>query len=408
MLIPYICSFTSYNPSFLKWVWTQTTSSLKKLELQWDYTVETNAYSELLVSIPQSRVDKLTFALKPALEFRILSSRGVFNNLTFLYLQNHATWKYPLQTILDQLHAPSLEILKVENLTDWRIQWRESFDDTMPNLAGLSLHIRGGDEDVVMFDSEEDYETEENMPPSNVKWDTVLTLYRRSIFFEMILLQYSSNPFLDPAPSYASAHQLDPVLLVQWLVKSSQFLRAKQGIDYFCVWFGDIPLSDLTTILRSIKSMDFRPSKMELGLHLPLDTTPSIADLLPDNIVELELTSPSDGFLDPSVVPECIRRLPNLERLLIWINAVAPRFRSLSRCTAAKCSFQSLELEGRTLKAARGSDPFWSVSRRPKRDIDKDDLGDVDDLEMEIKEWFRLSTSLKYLEIIFKKVEQFY
>jgi hypothetical protein len=44
----------------------------------------------------------------------------------------------------------------------------------------------------------------------------------------------------------------------------------------------------------------------------------------------------------------------------------------------------------------------------PERDIDKDDLGDVDDFEMDIKEWFRLSTSLKSLEIWFKKAGQFY
>src|SRR5277367_6733887 len=139
----------------------------------------------------------------------------------------------------------------------------------MPNLAGLRLHIDDEDEDVVMFDSEEDQGSEEKMPPSNVKWDTVLILYRRSIFFEMIMYHDSSNPFLDHAPSYASVHQLDPVLHVQWLVKSIQFFAAKAGMVHFFVIVSSIPLSDLSTILRSIKSMDFRGSWMRLSLSLP-------------------------------------------------------------------------------------------------------------------------------------------
>jgi hypothetical protein len=73
---------------------------------------------------------------------------------------------------------------------------------------------------------------------------------------------------------------------------------------------------------------------------------------------------------------------------------------------------------GITLKAARGSDPVWQsglvgwprggINKDDlEGDINKDDLGDVDDFEMEIKEWFRLSTSLKSLEIYFVKVEEF-
>jgi hypothetical protein len=375
-------------------MWTQMTATLKKLELQWDDTVEINAYSEILESIPQSRVEGLTFGLRPAFEFRTLSSRRVFSGLTFLYLRNEAKSEYTLQTILDQLHAPSLEFLEVENVTDWRIQWRESFDDAIPNLRGLRLRVKEWDEDVEMFDSEEDRKSEEKMPPSSVKWNTVLTLYRRSIFFD-IFYHEDWSPFLDYAPSYASAHQLDPVLLVQWLVKSLEFFRAKEGTDYVFVHVGDIPLSHLSTILRSMKSMNFRTrSKMQLSLNLPYGTTTSIADLLPDSIVELTIVPPFDGFLDPSVVPECIRSLPNLEYLDIWINASKPDFQPRNGCTAATCFFGSL-VRGRVyLKATRGSDPVWSHSWHGPY-IDKHDLGDVVDLEMEVKEWFRLSASLK-------------
>ena len=404
-LVPYIRSFTSYDPSFLKWMWMQMTSSLKELELLWDNTIEINAYSELFESIPQSCVEGLTFGLMPGFEFRMMSSRRVFSGLRFLHLRICAMPKYTLQTILDQLHAPSLEILEVEYLTDWRIQWRELFDDTMPNLAGLRLRIREWEEGVVMFDSEEDHEREEKMPPSNVKWDTVLTLYRRSLFFE-IFYDDSSSPFLDHAPSYASAHQLDPVLLVQWLVKSEQFFLTKLGVDDVFVNISEIPFSDLSTILRSIKSMDFRCSKMDLRLHLPVGTTSSIADLLPNNIVDLTISPPFVGFLDPSVVPECIRSLPKLQHLGIYIHVSKPDFQPRNGCTAATCSFpplvRGMSIFGVQLKAARGSDPVWRHGWH-QRDIDKHDLGDVDDFEREVKEWFRLSRSLESLDICFDK-----
>jgi len=387
----------------------QTTSSLKALELQWDNTVELNAYSEILESIPQRCIEGLIFELRPAFDFRMLSSRCAFNGLTFLQLQNQAKSEYTLQTILDQLQALSLEILEIDNLTDWRIQWRESFDDTMPNLAGLRLDINRA-EDAVMFDSEEDRWSEEKMPPSDVKWDTVLTLCRRSIFFD-IFYPDSSKPFLDHAPSYASAHQLDPVLLVQWLVKSLQFFRTKKGIDLVFVNLGDIPLSDLSTILRSMKSMDFRGSWMQLSLDLPFGTTSSIADLLPNNIVELTICPPFHGFLDPSVVPECIRSLPKLQDLAIYIHVSKPDFQPRNGCTAATCSFprlvRGMSIIGVQLKADRGSDPVWRHGWH-HRDIDKRDLGDVDGFEREVKDWFRLSTSLESLEIWFETPENLF
>jgi hypothetical protein len=397
-LIPYIRSFTSYDPSFLKWMWMQMTTSLKKLVLRWDNTVEINAYSEILESIPQS-IEELIFELRPAFEFRTLNSRRVFGGLRYLYLRNEAKSEYTLQTILDQLHCPSLEVLEVANVTDWRIQWRDSFDDAIPNLGGLELHIKDW-EGREMFDGEEDQMSEEQMPPSSVMWNTVLTLYRRSIFFD-ISYYNPDSPFLDYAPSYASAHRLDPVPLVQWLVRSLQFFRAKKGIDYFFVGLGDISLSDLSIFLRSMKPMNFRGSKMQLALNLPYGTTTAIAALLPDNISQLSISLRFDGFLDPSVVPECIRSLPNLKHLQIWINVSKDDFQPRSGCTAATCFLGGMSIMGVQFGVTRGSDPVWNHVRH-QRYIDKHDLGDVVDFEMEVKEWFRLSASLESVEFGFE------
>src|SRR5271155_2257331 len=182
-LIAYIRSFESHDPSFLKWMWTQSPPSLAKLELRWAGNLETNAYSELFDSIPpQSRVEALESGLMSPFATRMLSSLHAFDGLAFLKLRNETMPGYNLQTILQVLHAPSLEILELENVTDWRIQWQKSFEDTIPNLRGLSLYIKGYEDDV-MFGDEDDRWAKADMPPTDIKWDTVLTLYQRSIFF---------------------------------------------------------------------------------------------------------------------------------------------------------------------------------------------------------------------------------
>jgi hypothetical protein len=151
--------------------------------------------------------------------------------------------------------------------------------------------------------------------------------------------------------------------------------------------------------------MDFRGSWMQLYFELPFGTTSSIADLLPDNIVELTISPPFEGFLDPSVVPECIRSLPKLQYLDICIRVSELDFQPRNGCTAAKCSFCPLVRGmGVRLKAACGSDPVWRHSWHD-RDIDKHDLGDVDDFEREVKGWFRLGTSLKWLVVFFETPE---
>jgi hypothetical protein len=404
-LIAYIRSFESHDPSFLKWMWTQSPPSLAKLELRWAGNLETNAYSEFFDSIPpQSRVEALESGLNTPCATRMLTSLHAFDGLAFLKLRNDTMPSYNLQTILQVLHAPSLEILELENVTDWRIQWQKSFEDTIPNLRGLRLDIKGYEDDV-MFGDEDDQWAEANMPPTDIKWDTVLTLYQRSIFFEISYPKYISNPFLNHAPSYASAHQLDPVPLIQWQVKCSQFFLAKDGTDDLYVHVG-VRLVDLSTILSAIKSMDFGVRTIHLALDLPEDTTPSIAHLLHKSVRRLSITPPY-GLLDPSVVPACIHSLPNLEYLSVHID-VTNEFQPLRRCTTATCSFRAVpggqKISGLQLHFSRGMDSEWDIGVFDQPCgwyVDKYDPGDVVDFEMETREWFQLSTSMKSLSIWF-------
>lgn len=186
---------------------------------------------------------------------------------------------YALQAILEQLRVPSLQFREVDGVDDWRIQWRDSFKDALPNLRGLRL--KSHSDDPVMWNAEPDYEFEENIsPPSNVMWDTVLTFYRQSVFFHIEYHHYHSA-FVDYAPAYASSHQLDPVPLIQWHVKSNQFFRTMKDFNSAFITVGPVSSTDLTTILRGIQSTELRAGfPMDLSLQLPPGTTPPIATLL--------------------------------------------------------------------------------------------------------------------------------
>ena len=230
-----------------------------------------------------------------------------------------------------------------------------------------------------------------------------MTLYRRSIYFD---IHYNWNyhyPFLDYAPSYASRHGLDPASLIQWQVKSLQLFRAKSGCDYIFVKLAEIPFNELLMILQSMKSLDFCGSGMQLSLDLPLETTVSIADILPDNIFELSIQPPPGGFLDPSVVPACIRSLPNLEYLDVYLTASGSDLKPVNGCTAATCSFQSpqtgLERSSTDMKVSREGAPVWRISlldRRTWRLTKTHDPGkQVSDFERDIIGWFGVSISLK-------------
>jgi hypothetical protein len=74
--------------------------------------------------------------------------------------------------MLERLHAPSLELLEVSEIRNWRIQWRASFEDALPNLRALKI-------DVVWDDSGR-YGNRDKL--SEDEWDTLVTMYRRSIF----------------------------------------------------------------------------------------------------------------------------------------------------------------------------------------------------------------------------------
>jgi hypothetical protein len=231
-LIPYIRSFTSYDRSLLQWMWLQTIPSLRNLEIRWNF-VGNDADWDFIESIPpQINLENLTFGLNSTLETSLLNCLNVFGHLRHLILQNKVKSEHSLQNILERLHCPSLVFLEVEMVADWRIQWRESFEESFPNLRGLRLIVDL--QDAVMYDHEDDYYSEERLPPSNVMWETILTLQQRSIFFDIHYFEPHSR-FLDYAPSYAASHQLDPQPLIQWHVKSLMFFRAMEGCDYFFV-----------------------------------------------------------------------------------------------------------------------------------------------------------------------------
>lgn len=398
-LIPYIRSFYSFNPSFLEWMWVSASPSLESLHLRWDESIEPNVYEEFLESIlPRGRVKRLEFGPKPAFKASMLSSLKLLTGLTVLKLTKTG---YPLQTILESLQAPSLEILEVRRIVDWRLEWRKSFEDAIPNLCGLRLGLD--------WSEAEEFEAEKDRPPNDVKWETVMMLYQRSIYFDIYNSWNLDKPFLGYAPSYARAHGLNPVALVQWQIKSLELIYAKDGLAYFSVFIAKIPFDELSTILRSVKSMDIWRSGMQLSLDLPLETTASIADILPDNIFKLSIKPPPGGFLDPSVVPACIRSLPNLECLAVYLNASGSDLKILNGCTAATCSFQSLpiglEIVSTIMKVSRKGAPVWEISlydRRIGRGTDTHDPGNqVSDFEREITGWLGLSTSIKLVSIYF-------
>src|SRR5215471_12861684 len=258
-LIPYIRSFTSYDRSLLQWMWLQTMPSLRNLEIRWNF-VGNDADLKFIKSIPPSiYLENLTFGVNSVFETSLLSCLNAFGRLKHLTLKNERKSEYTLQNILELLHCPSLVFLEVEMVTDWRIQWRESFDKCFPNLRGLRLKVDW--QDSVMYD--QDIYSEERLPPSNVMWETVLTLHRRSIFFDIHFYD-PDCPFLDYAPSYATSHQLVPGSLIEWHIKSLMFFRAMEGCNYFFVNIKAPQFTDLKIILETIINIDFQGFKMQM------------------------------------------------------------------------------------------------------------------------------------------------
>ena len=409
-LIPYIRSFTSYDRSLLQWMFLQTIPSLRNLEIRWNF-VGNDADLRFVESIPpKTNLEKLTFGLNSTIETSFLNCLNAFGHLKHLKLQNDTKSEHALQIILEQIHCPSLVFLEVERVTDWRIQWRESFEESFPNLRGLRLKVDW--EDAVMYDHEGGYYNDEKLPPSNVMWETILTLQRRYIFFDIHYYE-SDSPFLDYAPSFAASHQMDPRPLIQWYVKSLMFFRAMEGCDYLFVNTKPPHFTDLKTILEAIVCIDFLGFKMQLSLKLPHGTTPLIAQLLPTNVFELSISPPSKGVLDSAVIPACIRSLPILEYLDVYINMSRHTFQPFNSCTTAKYSFRSppanREIARAQFKISRSRDPIWDIQfwNIPRRSINiEHNCGtNMVEFEKEVEEWFQLSSSMKMLEIYFEPEE---
>jgi hypothetical protein len=344
-----------------------------------------------------------------------------FENMTFLSIRNQLwQWSYTLQEILELLCAPSLEDLEIDCVTDWRIQWRDSFNEAFPNLESLVLLIN--DEQDVMWGNGQDAESQADKAPSEVMWDTVLTLHRHSIFFEIRYhdrhdwyQRRKSRRFLDYAPEYASRHKFNPTPLIQWHVWSRENYDIGQWEDYFSLDIGVVSLKDLITILQATKSIKVELHRMKMSLHLPPDAQPWIAHLLPNEIFDFSIHVPPHGALEPWLIPECILSLPDLKSLHIVLKI--PRKYDLQPrhvCTA-RYSFRSLVTPNRTVLAfsavkltiTRSSDPIWDVVYSDGQSIrwnpkeHEADVGNVN-FEMEVKDWFELSDSLESLEMRFE------
>ena len=142
-----------------------------------------------------------------------------------------------------------------------------------------------------------------------------------------------------------------------------------------------------------------------LDLVFPVDTTPSVARLLPDSVENLTITLPSVCVLDPSVIPACIRSLPKLASLEISLNLSRDNFQPSNRCTAATCSFRSssgYDLQSASCSFTPRSNPRWQLRFRSERRSIESHPGDgVVDFEREVRQWFELSPVLKYLYISF-------
>jgi hypothetical protein len=449
-LVRYIRSFSSYDRALLQWMYTQTTPpSLEWLDLKWEVNADNRVcYSNLVEYIPPSRrsdLNNLTITLNSSREAAMLNSLHAFHNLTFLTLYNHDGRRYPdkswytLQGVLDQLYAPSLRMLEIDGIEDWRIQWRETFlEQAFPKLLGVLLSTGTEWIDDVMWGPEAlDEDDEGPFPPSSRMWNTVLAFYTRDINFD-ILLEKVESPFLDYAPSYAANNRLDPVGLIQRHVTSRMYFSIVDGFDDFDVNVGVIPLPDLATILYSIQPMETFGLNMNLSLNLPYDTESSIAQFLPHTIVQLFITAPgpddsirlahtpaSRRILDPSVIPACIAALPNLVTLNIYLKAFVNDFQPMNSCTVTTCSFPSLpdarDIENVLFKISRSSDPVWEVHLRGEGEMQSDSRGnkyyvvhpniqqynpddEVVDFEREITDWFRLSTSLESVKVDFCKM----
>jgi hypothetical protein len=397
-LLPYIRSITLSSPAFFNWMFTHASRpSPESLDVNWDLGrgYRESGFLEFLMPPP---IRNTIRELRTKWSGVGLSSFHHFHELRSLKLD--VPYRDPsltLQSLLEQLHAlPSLERLEVHSLTNWAIQWKPSFEHGFRNLRGLMIEV--WDSGVGGNGSN----------PSEVEWDTIMTMYRKSILFwndHFAGDDICNDMFLELAPSRARMCGLDPVAFTQWRLKSRKMFQPPE-----LIFLSTIPVvDDLTIILQAMKSIDFDVQHIEF--FLPTGTTSSIAQHLP-NVTSLSVRA--HCILDSSVIP-CIRSLPKLEALEIAHLQISRNNWQISRkCTAATCSFpafpDAMNVNGVNLEISRSTDSrstdaFWEVQHRlldetgnvcDLSQLKKFDGGEqVREIEVEVGDWFQLNRSLE-------------
>src|SRR5271170_2219406 len=211
-LIRYIRLFSSYDRTFLEWVYSQIPAlqpewlKLECLDVKWGIYGQNTAYGfpPFVESIPApTRVDitTLSFTLNSRSEDSLLKSLCSFRKLTYLTLYNKygKPW-YTLQGVLDQLCSPSLQFLEIDYVDDWRVRWRDSYGQAFPSLEGVQLSTQWADK--VMWDPWDQNVDGDNNPsrPLSVQMlSTFLAFTLRGIFFD-VLLETKETPLLDRLP----------------------------------------------------------------------------------------------------------------------------------------------------------------------------------------------------------------
>jgi hypothetical protein len=286
------------------------------------------------------------------------------------------------------------------------------------------------------WDQNVDEDNNTSRPLSAHMLSTFLAFALRGIFFD-VLPETKETPLLDRLPSLAASHGLSPIPLIMCHAAGRRNFSTAKGLDSFDINVGVVPLPDLMTILSAMTPTEIFESDMHLSINLPCDTTSSIAQLFPQNIVELSIAvtvpdvmstaPPSERVgLDPSVIPACISAQPDLDTLRISLKTSANDFQPINTGTVATCTFPSFP-EGRfvekILLQIGQSEPIWEVyfssgegetlsDRRGNKyyvarpTIEQYDLGEgVRDFEMEVRDWFGLSSSLRLVEVEFERMK---
>jgi hypothetical protein len=412
-IIRCIRSFTCYNGSLLRWMWSYPTHFLTELELELKWSGRVDYFSETFDNDgPKTQIKRLTLGGEWYLQVYLLGDLYQFRTLTSLKLRLPAPTGCTLQRIFEELYAPVLESLEVERVSDWRLDWRMVAGNAFPKLRGLYITIPITGEDGEMCDTDDDAWNPERLPLSNIMWNTVLSLQQRNIYFDVSYEGCDDDdPFIEEAPSYAAREQLDPIPLVQWLVKSRIYFRTQRKFQWSFVTVAKIPTVELLTILRAIQPLDIGGHLLHLSMHLTTLTPLPFARLLPQSLFHLTITP---HCLDASVIPDCIRSLSNLRILSICFNAaLAATCSPNNNCTNARLVFPPVITENRGLNdmyitISRSGESVWYTYVRDE----EGEFEDVDgkfkritgtypagEFEMEVQGWYELSTSLRRVDI---------